>query len=259
MNVMSASARRLVLTAAVSGLILAVCPAVHAADQNGVAAAVKAKLSGKQYQNVQVSVDDNGVATLSGTVDLYEYKNDADEKTHKVNGVKAVRNDIEVAGSATDSAIEKRLGPELAYSREGYGNLFDAIILHVQNGVVALSGHAHDYPDRDAAVALAATTPGVKEVIDDIEVDPPSPMDNRIRMAVARAIYSYPALSKYAIDPIRPIRISVQNAHVELYGTVDSAMDKRLAYLRASLVPGIFSVKNYIQVEGKNGEKQDTE
>lgn len=176
-----------------------------------------------------------------------------------MKGVQAVRNDIQVPGNASDSEIEKKLGPELAYSAEGFGNVFDAIILHVQNGVVTLSGHAHDYSDRDAAVGLAASTPGVKEVIDDVQVDPVSPMDSRIRMQVARAIYGDPALEKYAINPVRPIRISVQNGHVELYGTVDSKQDRQIAYTRAEQIPGIFSIKDYIQVEGQPEGKQESE
>ncbi len=243
------------------GVMIAGAPALHAAqDQTGAAAmALKAKLHGSQYKDVQASVDQNGIATLSGSVELYQYKEDANRTAQKVKGVVAVRDDIQVMGNIPDSEITKKLAPQLAYSRVGYGNLFDAIVLQVQDGVVTLSGHAHDYPSRDAAVALAATTAGVKDVIDDIQVDPASQMDWRIRMAVAQAIYSYPALQKYAINPIRPIRISVQNGHVELYGAVDSTQDRQLAFMRADAVPGVFSVKNYIEVQGQGAGKQESE
>ena len=95
---------------------------------------------------------------------------------------------------------------------------------------MTLGGHAHDYPSRDSALAAVATTPGVKELVDEISVDPLSPMDNQIRIAVARAVYGFPSLNKYAIDPAMPIRISVQNGNVELYGVVDSQADKDAAY-----------------------------
>ena len=254
--------RATTLALALAGALIAFPSISRAQDSNtDVAAAVKAKLHNKQFQNVQVTVDQNGLATLTGNVDLYEYKMDADHRAHKVKGVKAVSNEIEVGGKeVSDAEIEKKLAPELAYSREGYGSVFDALQLQVQNGVVTLGGHAHDYPSRDAAVGLASTTPGVKEVIDNIEVDPVSPMDWDIRMKVARAIYGYPALNRYAIDPVRPIRISVQNGNVELYGSVNSQQDKQMAYIRASAVPGIFSVKNYITVEGQQpNEKQQTQ
>ena len=110
--------------------------------------------------------------------------------------------------------------------------------------------------DRDSALALVSTFPGVKDVTDEIQVDPLSIMDDQTRMAVARAVYGYASLNKYAVDPAKPIRISVQNGHVELYGTVDSQADKEIAYLRANGVPGVFSVTNYLQVSGQPSEAQ---
>ena len=117
-----------------------------------------------------------------------------------------------------DSQLQKSLSEKLAYNGVGYGNVFDAITMQVQDGVVTLGGHVHDYPNRDSALGTVATTPGVKDVVDEISVDPLSQMDDQTRVAVARAIYSFPSLNKYAIDPAMPIRISVQNGNVELYG-----------------------------------------
>jgi len=251
------SRKRLMLTAALFAAIFGLFQGQPVSAQQDVAAQVRAKLDKKQYKDVQVSVDANGIATLSGTVSLYEYKADADKVAHKVRGVTAVRNSIEVAGpSVPDSQLQKSLGEKLAYDRVGYGNVFDAITLKVQNGAVTLGGHAHDYPSRDSALALVATTPGVKDVADEISVDPASPMDWGIRMAVARAVYGYPTLNKYAIDPAKPIRISVENGNVALYGTVDSEADKDTAFIRANSVAGVFSVKNYLEVENQPSEKQ---
>ncbi|HUH62713.1 MAG TPA: BON domain-containing protein [Terracidiphilus sp.] len=224
-------------------------------DDSGLAGEVQSKLNKSQFKNVKVSVQ-NGVATLTGTVDMYESKVDADRRVHKVKGVTAVRNDIEVAGpSMTDQQLQSKLADKLAYDRVGYGNVFNAITVSVQDGAVTLGGHARTYVDRDSALALVSTTPGVKDVNNEIEVDPTSIMDDQTRFAVARAVYSYPTLNKYAIDPQKPIRISVQNGHVELYGTVDSQADKEAAYIRANGVPGVFSVKNYLQVGGQPAEQ----
>jgi len=133
----------------------------------------------------------------------------------------------------------------------GYGTTaFNTVGVSVQNGDVTLSGNVHDYMDRNAILSLVSTTKGVKEVTDNIEVDPASIMDDETRVAVARAVYGDPQLNKYAINPEKPIRIQVKNGNVELYGTVDSSGDKNLAYLRANSVPGVFSVKNNIQVAG---------
>lgn len=216
-----------------------------------------ARLNKSQFKDVKVTVDNNGIATLSGTVNLYQYKSDAANRVRKAKGVTAVRNEIQVNGpSASDSELKTKLMEKLAYDRVGYGTTpFNAITINVENGLVTLGGHAYSYPDRDSAVALVSTYPGVKDVIDEIEVDPTSIMDDQIRMRVARAVYGYPTLNKYAIDPAKPIRISVQNGHVELYGVVDSQSDKQTAYIRANGVPGVFSVKNYLQVAGQPEEK----
>jgi len=251
------SRRLLIFAAALFPALLTLPNVAVAAEPQDVTAAVHSKLNKSQYKDVQVSVDANGVATLSGTVSLYEYKMDADKQVHKVKGVTAVRDDIQVAGPAIpDSQLEKSLREKLAYDRVGYGNVFDAITLQVQNGVVTLGGSALDYPSRDSALGVVSTTPGVKDVVDEIAVDPLSPMDNRIRIEVARAVYSFPSLNKYAIDPANPIRIAVQNGNVALYGVVDSEADKDAAYIRANSVPGVFSVKNYLQVANQTTESK---
>jgi hyperosmotically inducible periplasmic protein len=92
------------------------------------------------------------------------------------------------------------------------------------------------------------TTPGVKDVIDEIEVAPTSINDDRLRIALARSIYGNSALQKYAMDPQAPIRIVVENGNVELHGVVTNQLDKQVAYTQASSVPGVFSVKNNILV-----------
>jgi len=214
------------------------------------------RLNKKQFKDVKVSVD-NGIATLSGTVDLYEYKADAEKAVHKIKGVEAVRNHIQVSGpTVADSELTEKLAKKISWDRVGYPGetTFNAITIGVQNGVVTLGGHARFDWDRDSAVSLASSYPGVKEVVDDIEVDPASPMDDQTRIAVARAVYGSPVLTKYAIDPAKPIRISVQNGHVELYGEVDNQTDKNVAYIQANGVPGVFSVKNYLQVANQTGE-----
>ena len=218
---------------------------------------VQAKLNKSQFKDVKASVE-GSIATLTGTVSLYEYKKDAANRVRKVKGVSAVRNDIQVAGpNVSDNELKAKLSEKLTYDRVGYGTTsFNAITLSVENGVVTLGGHAYSDVDKDSAVALVSTYPGVKDVMDDIEVDPTSIMDDQTRLAVARAIYGYPSLNKYAVDPAKPIRISVQNGHVELYGVVDTKADKDTANIRANGVPGVFSVKNYLQVAGQPVETE---
>jgi hyperosmotically inducible periplasmic protein len=82
-----------------------------------------------------------------------------------------------------------------------------------------------------------------------IETLPTSPMDDRLRLALYRAIYAYPALEKYGLGVQKPIRILVKNGHVTLEGFVDNEGDKNFAGMRANGVPGIFSVANNLQVD----------
>jgi osmotically-inducible protein OsmY len=259
MNKKIRATKTLLLAATLAGALLTVPQASFAAqggDDAGAARDLQSKLNKSQFKNVKVAVQ-NGIVTLSGTVDLYEYKADADKRAHKEKGIQAVRNDIEVAGpSVSDEQLRAKLGEKLEYDRVGYGNVFDAISLSVQNGVVTLGGHALDYPSRDSALALVSTYPGVKDVVDEIQVDPPSPMDDGIRIAEYRAIYGYPSLNRYAIDPAKTIRITVSGGHVQLDGVVDSQADKNVANIRANSVSGVFGVTNNLQVANQPSESQ---
>lgn len=195
--------------------------------------------------------------TLTGTVDLVAAKISADQKVHHVKGVSAVRNEIQVAGAEIpDAELQQKLQKAITYDMVGYGTTpFDAIGVQVQNGVATLSGHAYGPVDASDALAIVANTKGVKDVIDEIQVDPVSPMDDRIRIAVFRKVYGFPMLNQYAIDPAKPIRIQVANGHVTLYGTVDTEAQKDAAGIQANSVPGVFSVTNNLQVANASSEK----
>lgn len=210
-------------------------------------------LDKKQFKDVQAKVE-NGTVTLTGTVDVYSEKEDADKKAHHRKGVRAVDNEIQVAGpQVEDQTLQAKLGEKLEYDRVGYGTTtFNAITIGVQNGVVTLGGTAYGPVDKDSALSLVANYPGVKDVVDNIEVAPLSPNDDRIRIMEARAIYGFPSLSRYGMDPGKPIRISVVNGNVTLWGVVDSQSDKDTANIRANGVPGVFKVINNLEVAGKN-------
>jgi hyperosmotically inducible protein len=202
-----------------------------------------------KWKGITASTDD-GIVTLQGTARLLIDKLDAAKKVDKLEHVQGVRNHVGVEGNISDQQLQQQLAEKLRYDRVGYGIAFNALGVNVQNGVVTLSGDVRDYPARDSAVAIAETTPGVKEVIDNINVLPTSIMDDDIRLRVARAIYGNSVLSKYATDPQKPIRIIVENGHVTLYGVVDSQMDKQVAEIQAKSVPNVFSVDDKLVVAG---------
>src|ERR1700734_1943512 len=231
-------------------------PAVFAQNDSETQAAVQKALSSSRFKGIQASVQ-NGVVTLTGTVDLFATKINADQKVHHVHGVTAGRNDIQVAGGEIpDAQLQQKLQKAITYDMVGYGTTaFDAITVQVQNGVVTLGGHAYGPVDASDAVAIVANTKGVKDVVDNIQVDPVSPNDDRIRRAVFRAVYGNPMLNQYLIDPAKPIRIQVENGHVTLYGEVDTQAQKNAANIAANTVPGVFSVTNDLQVANGGSEK----
>ena len=217
---------------------------------------VQSKLKGSRFSGVQASVQ-NAIATLTGSVKVYADKQDAEKRISKVKNLQSVVNDIQVeAGETTDQQLADKIGKQLAYDRVGFGNAFNAIDVSVNNGVATLSGHALGPVAKQSALNLASHTPGVTNVVDKIQVDPPSPMDDELRVRVARAVYGYPSLNKYAINPANPIRITVVSGHVILSGVVDSKADKDVAGIQANTVPGVFSVVNNLQVAGSEGEKR---
>ena len=203
----------------------------------------------KQLQSVNSSVED-GIVTLTGTVGLYQDKVDAAKKVKKLANVSGVRNDIAVAGETVpDVQLQQRLAKKLAYDRVGYyDNTFNYLALSVKDGVVTIDGDTVTDVARDSALAIVTRTPGVKDVVSEVKVLPVSMFDDSIRVRTARAIYRDSVLGRYATDPVHPIRIVVDNGHVTLYGTVQSAMDKTIAGIRANSVPGAFSVENKLVV-----------
>lgn len=202
-----------------------------------------------KYKDVKANVED-GVVTLTGTVPLYIEKLDLDKKAHNTDHVQGVRNNIEVSSSVPDAQLQQKLATKLAYDRIGQGITFNSLTLKVNNGVVAVGGNVVDYPSRDSALAIVETQPGVKEVIDNIDVAPASPMDDELRLRTAQAIYGDPVLKKYAMVPSAPIRIVVNHGHITLDGVVDSAMDKQIIDARARSVPGAFSVTDNLVIVG---------
>ena len=221
---------------------------------NQIQTAVVEKLAKKsQFSDVKSSVED-GIVTLTGAVDLYQRKLDAAKLARKTASAQGVRNLITVAGpNVPDKQLEQKLAQKLNYVRVGYDNMFDYFALGVKDGVVTVEGEDRTGVGRDEALADIYSMPGVKDVVANISLEPVSPFDDGLRLRTARALYRDPVLSKYALDPARPIRIIVVNGHVTLYGSVDSTMDKTVAGLRAGQIPGSFSVENKLVVEKDSG------
>jgi hyperosmotically inducible protein len=169
------------------------------------------------------------------------------------------------------NAVQKKLAGLTSYS------VFDDLHFSVKGKTIVLGGYAsRPILKSDAANALKGI-PGVESVVNDIEVLPNSPMDDRIRAAVYNAIFTGP-LSKYNAnagrvgrgasvarmaggitnDPplgFHAIHIIVKNGNVILKGAVLNSGDSNIAQIKANSVPGVFSVSNEIGIEGAGSSK----
>jgi hyperosmotically inducible periplasmic protein len=127
-------------------------------------------------------------------------------------------------------------------------NVFDSLGYKVDGFNVTLVGQVTKPSLKSDAEAAVRRIEGVEKVDNQIEVLPPSPMDDRLRMNLYRAIYGYPVMQRYAMPVVKPIRIIVKGGRVTLEGVVDNEGDKNIAGIRASGVRGIFSVTNNLVV-----------
>lgn len=249
MNRISKALGSMLLVGVLSAGLAAQTSAISAAPyDSAIQAQVTKKLADKkQFRNVQSTVED-GIVTLTGTVEVYQQKLDAAKRIRKDDHVAGVRNLIDVASNIPDNQLSETLQRKLYYDRIGYDNLFNYVTVSVNDGVATLSGETLQPIGRDSAVSLVNDTPGVKDVVDDIRLAPVSIFDDDIRIAATRALYRDSVLSRYASDPAAPIRIIVNNGHLTLYGTVENVMDKEIAGIRAGQIFGVFSVQNDLQV-----------
>jgi hyperosmotically inducible protein len=158
--------------------------------------------------------------------------------------------DAFIPGDANDSRIAREVRHELVMLP--YYGVFDDLAFSVNGGTVTLLGAVTRPTLKSDAENVVKRIEGVTQVINKIEVLPLSPMDDRIRAAVYRAIYGDPALStRYGYRALPSIHIMVKNGNVTLEGVVANEADKNIANIRANGVPGVFSVTNNLQVEGK--------
>jgi len=140
-----------------------------------------------------------------------------------------------------------------------YYGVFDNLAYKVDpDGTVTLLGQVARPSLKSDAENAVKRIEGVEKVVNNIDVLPTSPNDDRIRRAVYRAIYGNPTLSLYQIRAVPPIHIIVKNGHVTLEGAVARQMDKQIAGVQANSVSGVFSVTNNLQVdeEEKKEEKK---
>jgi hyperosmotically inducible protein len=150
----------------------------------------------------------------------------------------------------TSQKAEDRLYREVRHELVMLPNLtlWDNLAYKVDGYKVTLLGQVRNASLKSEAENSVKHIEGVEQVDNQIQVLPPSPADDRIRVAVARSIFDAPGLFPYAMESVPPIHVIVNGGHVTLEGVVNNEGDKNMAEMRAKQVPGVFSVTNNLQI-----------
>lgn len=156
--------------------------------------------------------------------------------------------DNQAATIGTDATLANNVRHEIVmYPRY---SIFDDVYIQVNNGTVHLTGVVNQPFKKSDIEKLVQHVPGVEQVQDDIRVLPLSHNDDRLRFVVARAVYGDVNMTRYAIQPLKPIHIIVENGHVTLNGIVATEFDKQIAGTRAASAGLSFGpIVNNLQVE----------
>ena len=153
---------------------------------------------------------------------------------------------------ASDPQLERRVRKELVTLP--YYGVFDNLAYQVNGGTVTLYGQVVRPSTRSDAARRVKRLAGVTQVVNNIKVLPLSRFDDNIRRATYRSIARTGGLYRYLQGTNPSLHIVVDNGHVSLEGVVSGSGDRNLAYVAANQVPGVFSVKNNLRVEGEGAQ-----
>ena len=142
----------------------------------------------------------------------------------------AVAQDHKWAGRTLDD-LEWSIHEKLAVLP--FHGVFDTLRFEVQNKTVTLSGQVVNANVKQNAERAVRQINGVENVVNQVEVLPPSRRDDALRLNVYRAIYEKDPLEKYGTRESPSIHILVKDGAVVLEGVVDSETDRALARSRA--------------------------
>jgi osmotically-inducible protein OsmY len=195
-----------------------------------------------QPNEIGVIVKD-GVVTLTGWVDSYLKKWNAEEAAHRVAGVRGVANDIEVRLPSSSERTDSDIAAAAVHALEWDALVpSDRVQLTVSKGWVTLRGEVDWQYQREDAERVVRRLTGVKGVTNLITVKPhtaPSDLKKRIEEALVRSA---------KVDADRII-IEVQGSKAILKGTVRSWAEREEAERVAWSAPGILAVENRITIE----------
>lgn len=240
------SARRTGGLALAAGLVFV---SAVLADDGGLQQRIEARLSKAglaDHGQVQVEIS-NGVAVLSGFTTTVDAQRSAEKAARKET--KAVDNRVRVVPLAREDGEIRKAVADAVLGYAYYG-VFDSVGVGVDHGVVTLQGSVLEPWRKDEIDRRVARLDGVREVRDEIRVQPASPFDDRLRAQLYRRIYGNGLFERYAAFANPPIRIIVDHGNITLAGVVNSRVEK---VTLESIARGVlaFNVDNQVQVESE--------
>ncbi len=211
----------------------------------------------------------NGRVTLHGRVRTADEKARAEDAVRNVDGVKGVRNILQVVGGSrarlvkhTDSEIRKGVEQALRADRVLAGSRIS--VRSVNDGVVLLAGRTNTMSEHLRAMGDAARVPGVRRVASEIESPKeltdeergrdsvPLAQEDRGMTAAARDLLITSATKLRLLadsrTPALDINVDTVDGDLTLFGMVPSKEAKAAAEEDARGVSGVKRVINVLQV-----------
>lgn len=190
-----------------------------------------------------VGVDD-GVVTLTGSVDSAARRRAAQEAAHRVAGVHDVANDIVVQPSQPIERTDTTIARVVRESLERDSRVpHERIHSTVSDGVVTLEGVVDSWGQRVEADELVRLLAGVRAVENLIAITPPAVSASEIRRRVSAA------LAQLALGEAQHLEIGISEGRVALAGTVRSLAERQAAVSAAAATPGVSMVVDYLHIE----------
>ncbi|MFH6991656.1 BON domain-containing protein [Flavobacterium sp. FlaQc-48] len=191
---------------------------------------------------IGVTVND-GVVTLTGIVDGYFKKKEAENAAKNVSGVKAVVEEIEIKYSNTFTKTDNDIAHEVLKAlKDNWSVSEDHVKVKVEDGWVTLEGElTWNFQRQDAKTAISFL-PGVKGVTNEIKIK------SDIKDAIEKKDVEK-ALSRSWSLNAKDITVTVNGTNVKLTGFVDSIYQKDQAEKIVWKTPGIWSIDNDLVVE----------
>jgi osmotically-inducible protein OsmY len=191
---------------------------------------------------IGVSVN-SGVVTLTGMVDNYAKKSEAESAAKNVLGVTAVIEKIEVHFAHTDKKEDSDIAPKVVSALKwNWAVPSDSIKVKVEKGWVTLEGQMNWQYQKDAAKKAVKNVDGVKGVLDLMVVKSQS------KDAIEQTDIEQALARNWSIDD-KAVHVNVLGNNVTLKGTVHSLYQKEEASRIAWKAPGVWDVDNQLRIE----------